>query len=429
MKKLCPVILGLFYFTSFQSQAIGKISIKPSISISQNTRSVNATFENAFFGTRYSETDLGATKLDLKISKFIQKPFGTSDDSSYGGSKSEYQLRGMTYLASDVDSTTDSDNDNSPDGYANTKRTHLENQVTGNWSLFKAGTNERADKNYAVDGSNLKFVSVTGTEKLEPVTFSEDNKKIDTSSPSVTVSGVSGSGTEHPKYQLSSGGDSRAQSVTSGDAYYVILNEPGDDDSNGVPNPTNASKLLQMGIADTGLQGEGNLGEVTESGNTRYYGLSIGVMADIQLSEGFHIALKSDLSAPVETVENQARHVTIKPELDASLRAGLLLGNANGSIGLLYGITHDRYTVDIKRVSNESDNPGTNIQSYEFTENYLSRDLVANVNISEDISAFFSAQLSENNTSLNINNGTADDTSTIPSPMNQRFSIGVSLNY
>lgn len=169
-----------------------------------------------------------------------------------------------------------------------------------------------------------------------------------------------------------------------------------------------------------------------------YYGIDLELAIDYEVAEFIHILGKSSVSAPVEKIEHTGKFISLKPEATIALRGGVTLGNRNGSIGFLYGFAYDRYKTVVKNFERSgSDVDATGEDSDTGAYQHVSivsnkatikdfvtnREIIANINLSDKTSAFFSTVLSDKKYNVDVP-GLTD-----ASALTQKYALGISLNY
>ena len=155
--------------------------------------------------------------------------------------------------------------------------------------------------------------------------------------------------------------------------------------------------------------------------------MNLGVNASYNMTDFFHVTVALGASSPVEKIEHTGRHLHINPEITLSGKAGLLIGNQNGSIGMLFGIHHDRYTSVVEKFT--ASGTGTDVthsltnHRYTLKENYAVSSIVANIRLTEQVDAFFSTTISEKDLTT-----TDIKVLTNPKPTNVSYDFGLNLN-
>lgn len=154
-----------------------------------------------------------------------------------------------------------------------------------------------------------------------------------------------------------------------------------------------------------------------------YYSLDLGVSGEYSISDFMTISGYAGLSSPIESIDHNGRFIELNPEIELSAKAGVMFGNQNGSIGLMYGLNYERFSTTLKRLVSTlgNDNVSSERLSQNFEETYTVSSLVGVIKITDSLEATFSTAISEKDLSIEMSN--VQNTSLI----NQAYSVGVSL--
>ncbi len=495
MNKSYHALMTLCCLVSFHANAKfsngnqSKLSIKPSISLGINKRTMTGSISHSTYTgdidtaiTKSGNTNAGVTdiidtvdsneivqnyNLQTLTKNFIKNPFASPDTAN-------------TFTPS---STTTGDTI-AGHAYKGPGRVYIETNTSTNntsWTLKKAGTNDNASTTDATPGSNLLFLSNTTTGSYYlPVanlgqpddgatkfdiykipqdgltsTFDSDDQYTSVRADDAlsTIASIvdfekntsdiytlkinfQPNALDPKKYaspgNVVAGGDS--------DSYYIIL--AGHNSTAGDKLPANSTSLGSLADNNYYQLLSGSNGAITDGTNVagslaytqdeieqiNYLGMNLGVNASYNMTDFFHVTVALGASSPVEKIEHTGRHLHINPEITLSGKAGLLIGNQNGSIGMLFGIHHDRYTSVVKKFTQSGTTVADithNLTNHRYTlkENYAVSSIVANIRLTEQVDAFFSTTISEKDLTT-----TDIKVLTNPKPTNVSYDFGLNLN-
>ncbi|MEC7030796.1 MAG: hypothetical protein VXW87_03955 [Pseudomonadota bacterium] len=508
MNKSFHAFIALCCLLSFQTHAkcgngkLGRLSVKPSISLNLNRRSLSGNVLSSTYTGDLTDTILGASgnanatgkllnnefnnihfNVEKLVRNFIQHPFSNPHDphnitldggfdaypatfkinnNNVGSGKTDYLGPGRVW----VDSSSTSVNDKS-----------------ATWTLKKAGTNDEAVESDAITGSNLLFLSnsqigknflpvldfgeagSTGkllkliripfdnlTDKFDMIasypaaatdtnisltknhiSVSKDSSGVySTTMELMTTIDVEESNKDPNKYATP--GDIVGN--TESESYYIILvgsanfNAARQMTNPGNPYPAigraeihNNAKSLLLGKFNAPENDKGNLEyKQDDVDQINYVGMSLGVNASYYLSDFIHLTVSAGTSAPIEKIEHSGKHISVNPEINFNTRVGALVGNCNGSIGLLIGFQHDRYSSIIKKMSGSGGQHSLTSTKVDLEENFLINSLVANIKLNDQVEAFFSSTISEKDLKANAIKELAN-----PNPTIVSYDFGINL--
>lgn len=400
MKGRCHFFIAICALvTPYFSQAVRlrtDLSLQPSFTVSLNKRSVSGKITSNY----YLETlmqDGGGVKANGLIYKFINEPFGTVGNYNTDA----YLGPGYTYV-----------------------------ETSQGWNLKKTGVaGANATSSDTVSGETLTYIGTTSSDgtlflPIENLVTSESGAYIDIMD--ITDDGLTSvikAGTTTASYEtvdskhflLLADDDTAFTSAkkyvtkTSSEKYYIVLG--GSDNNFSTLTGTNFSATDAF--------------EQMDHEFLKYYGITLGLMADLMLQDFVHLNLKLDISTPIEKIEHVGKHIEIHPEADISLKAGITFGDTRGSIGYLYGLTYDRFSATLKKfIADSGAYASLGVYTTDLDEYVFSQEIIANIALNENANAFFSTYLTASDYAVNL-----EGLNTTAPVLNQRYSAGVSLTY
>lgn len=417
MNKLCRLIVTTTcVLTMTTTTVVARLKIKPSLSISLNKRSLSGEVENKYYLSSMAG-DAG------HIKKYANQPFGNV---------------GNTYQTDD---------------FLGPGLTYIENNT---FVLKKSGIAEanavttdaiNGDKLltllYSTDVSNIGYVDTNGSLffPVEEVNTADAVSTLTMPNLTQTIDGVTsviipGS----PVYSY----------VTSDSDKLLVITEPFNADS------TNAIKKYYTQDSDKKyyiVMGE-NLGssaaagaisedinnfdtlvqyDISNDANTytqmdyehiNYYGVTLGLNAEYELTDFMSIHLLTDITTPVEKITHTGKFISIQPEADMMVKGGFSLGHSNGRIGFLYGVTYDRYNAFLKRFTTPTGGRYLETNQTKIRTFATCQEINANIRLTSQIDAHFSTVLTGSDYKVDLKGSTERSPVT-----NQRFALGFSMNY
>jgi|GEM_PF-3863736 hypothetical protein len=408
MNKLCHFIVTACILAIPHSIS-AKLKLKPSLSISLNKKSVCTEIESKY----YLDSLQGATG---EIKNFANHPFGDLESSIDNNYKFDDHIGpGVTYI--------DTEFNLKKPGKTNSDAAETD-AISGD-KLTAILTNADAASIGLDDINGLYKIPIesTVTENTSSVlTF----YNISTPAPGTTDGIISNLLSNAPTYRyLLSGTDkllnvigdtnftgiSKYYTLDASKKYYIVYGH----DTTPVNNIDN---LLTKDFSGSNVNYTQNDYEYLE-----YYGITLAMDIEYQFLGFMFFNAKTDITTPVEKMEHTGKFVTIKPELDMSIKAGLSFGNENGSVGFLAGMAYDRFSSNIKFLSTPVGEAYLQHNLTQLKAFTTCHEIVANIRLSDQLDIHFNTVLTSDDHTVDLKG--SDKRSPM---MSQRFSVGLSMN-
>lgn len=418
MNKLCRLIVTTTCVLAMTTTtAVARLKIKPSLSISLNKRSICGEVENKY----YLNSLAGATGY---IKKYANTPFGDMDSATYPKTD-DYLGPGFTYVQ---DNTFILKKSGTAEANALTT-----DAIDGDKLFTILYSTDVTNVGYVDTNGQLFFPieSVSTSNAVSTLTFPDLTQTNDgvTSiivAPTPSYSYVTSTTNKLLKITdgFSTSGDNAIKKYYSQDSakkYYIVMGESLDSPAAGAisDNINNFDTLVTYDVST-----DANTYTQMDYEHVDYCGVTIGLVADYELSDFLSINLTTDITTPVEKIEHTGKFISIQPEADMAIKAGITLGNSNGNIGFLYGVTYDRYTALLKRFTTPVggkylETNQTNIKTFAICQ-----EINANIRLTSQIDAHFSTVLTGSDYKVDLKGSTKRSPVT-----DQRFAVGFSMNY
>ena len=471
MKKICHALITMCFLATAPTFASygkhGTLSFTPAFSIGLHKRTLSGTVTSLkkYLGNSPNGGENATATFENLVRSFVNAPFGngigtTSTDASCSdgspcklaqteGPYSVYPMPGLTYVDQDLTHKTILD----PINHTRPEATPQDGILGSDLYFIDSTSAENGE--YLLPAYNLGNVSETGTE-LSLYTILGDglnhNYVTDFSSNGIATKATNdddfaeyatdGAGVMKLRLtpKITDGGDAvtlspkkYSQPTSPTERYYIVLvgkkdyseitdRDPIEDDAENNYRFLTTDTLLdasQLAVANDAYTQK-------DFEQVSYYGIDIGVNTSYSVTDFLSIGGYLGLSAPMEKVEHSGRFMVFKPEIEINGRAGVVLGNANGSIGVMFGLTHERFSTTLKvqeLISKGNNNYAEfSTRKESHSEFYQHTSIVANIKVTDQVEAYFSTQISEQDAKVEIKEFSQAQL------INQVFAIGVTLN-